>query len=481
MDIKTKALSSARWTSFAMLSKAVIMLLQMSVMARLLSKSDFGMMAMLTSIASIAQIFADFGISNAIIHKQNIDQKTLSSLYWLNVVSGALIMVFIIILAPQIAFLYKEARLTNLLYLLSLTFFVLALSQQIKVNAEKKLLFNKIAIVEVSAASASLIASTYFAYTGWGVYALVFGLLVNSISLTILFWMLLSNGWRPLIRLKLTEVSEFLKFGIYMIGSNFVNAINTQLDIFIGGKVLGAAELGRYAVPKDLAYRIAMIINPIVTRIGLPLMATANGDKTFLKRVYLKTLLMVTSINFPIYSFLYIFSGEIITIMLGEKWLDTQDLLKIFAVWGAIRSTGNPSGSLVLSVGRADMQFWWGVGTLLVSAPIFVFGSYYGTEAMAYSLLLGMLLMPLPMWFFLIKPICHAEFKEYFFVLSKPILPTVITCVLVFKVKLLIINPYLSLLLGGLLGLISYTLLSRYLNSEWFKTITELFFGQKKR
>lgn len=481
MDIKTKALSSARWTSFAMLTKALIMLLQMAVMARLLSKSDFGMMAMLTSIASIAQIFADFGISNAIIHKQNIDQKTLSSLYWLNVFCGAGVMLLIVILAPQIASLYKETRLTNLLYLLSLTFFILALSQQIKVNAEKKMLFNKIAIVEVAAAFAGLIAAIYFAYTGWGVYALVFSLLVSSTVLTILFWMLLSNGWYPLLRLKFAEVAEFLKFGVYMIGSNFVNAINTQLDIFIGGKLLGATELGRYSVPKDLSFRIAMIINPIVTRIGLPLMATANGDKDFLKKVYLKTLLMVTSINFPIYSFLYIFSGEIINIMLGEKWMDTQGLLQIFAIWGAIRSTGNPSGSLVLSVGRADMQFWWGVGTLLVSAPLFIFGSYYGTNALAYSLLIGMILMPIPMWFFLIKPICDAGFKEYFAVLSKPLLPTIITCAVVFKVKALISSPYLSLFVGGLLGLISYTLLSKYLNIEWFRTISELIFGQKKR
>ena len=93
-----------------------------------------------------------------------------------------------------------------------------------------------------------------------------------------------------------------------------------QADVFIGGLLSGTGALGLYSLPRDLSLRIALTINPIVTRVGFPVMAKSQGNIDQLKSIYLQVLRMTASINFPIYVAFALFSKEIVVLLLGERW-----------------------------------------------------------------------------------------------------------------------------------------------------------------
>ena len=88
-------------------------------------------------------------------------------------------------------------------------------------------------------------------------------------------------------------------------------------------------------------------------------MAKSQNDLILLKSIYLKTILMTASINFPIYFGLFVFSPEVVAIVFGEQWTASAPLLRILSFWGLLRSIGNPVGSLIFAVGRADLAFKW--------------------------------------------------------------------------------------------------------------------------
>lgn len=463
-----------------MLSKAVFMLLQMAILARLLAPSDFGLMALAAAVIAFAQIFSDMGMSNAIIHHQKISQEALSSLYWLNVLASASLMLFLILLSPFIAVWYQEPRMQNILTVVSSTFLIVALSQQLRVIAEKYLLFQQLAVIELTASLLGFVVSVIVAFAGGGVYALVAGMFVNVVVTTVLSWWILADGWRPLWRLRLSEIREFLGFGAYMIGFNLTNTINMQADILIGGRVLGSSSLGAYTLPKELSLRLAMIINPIVTRVGLPVMAKAQADKIILKSIYLKTLLMTASVNFPIYFLMAIFSSEIVVIMFGDQWQESIPLLRILALWGMVRSIGNPAGSLVFAMGRANLAFWWSFGLMLFLVPAYWIGSQYGIEGLALSVLISMLAIPLPQWLILIRPLCGAGFVEYFKQLAIPFVISALAAVAGFLAAMPFEAAVLRLGAGIIAGGPIYLVLSRWLNRTWFAAITELLLGRAR-
>ena len=91
MTLKSRAISGVKWTTLSTIILTVFQLLQLAVLARFLDPTAFGLMALVMVAIGFLQAFADMGISNAIIHKQNISTKQLSTLYWINIVSGVFI------------------------------------------------------------------------------------------------------------------------------------------------------------------------------------------------------------------------------------------------------------------------------------------------------------------------------------------------------------------------------------------------------
>lgn len=480
MTLKQQTFSAVRWTTFAMLGKAVLMLLQMAVLARLLAPGDFGLMALVAAVIAFAQIFSDMGMSNAIIHHQKISREALSSLYWLNIVASTLLMVLLMLLSPWIAAWYHEPRIQTILMLVSATFLINALGQQLRVTAEKNLRFQQLARIELSASFLGFVVAVAVAFAGGGVYALVASALTGTVISTALCWCILADGWRPMWRLRLGEISEFLGFGAYIMGFSLINTINMQADILIGGRVLGAANLGAYSLPKDLSLRLAMIINPIVTRVGLPVMAKAQGDKALLKSIYLKTLRMTASVNFPLYMAIAIFAPEIVAIMFGSQWQESVHLLRILALWGLFRSVGNPAGSLVFALGKARLIFLWSIGQMLIQVPAYWFGSKYGLEGLAITLLVCAVILPIPQWRIIIRPLCDAQFIEYFKQLAIPFAISTLAAVTGYAAVLPFDGNLLRLGAGMLVGGLAYLVLSRWLNHTWFAAIAELLLGRER-
>lgn len=463
-----------------MLSKAVLMLLQMAVLARLLTPGDFGLMALVAAVIAFAQIFSDMGISNAIIHHQKISQESLSSLYWINVLASVVLMLLLILLSPFVAEWYHEPRMQPILMLVSSTFLIAALGQQLRVMAEKNLRFQQLAIIELSSSLVGFLVAVSVAFSGGGVYALVAGMLASAFVATALYWKVLAEGWRPMWRLRINEIREFLGFGAYMVGFSLTNTVNMQADVLIGGRVLGVGSLGAYSLPKDLSLRLAMIINPIVTRVGLPVMAQAQGNKALLKSVYLKTLLMTASVNFPLYFMIAIFAPEIVSVVFGSQWQESVPLLRILAFWGMVRSIGNPAGSLVFAVGRANLAFWWSLGLMCVWLPVFLIGTQYGLHGLALAVLITMIAMPIPQWFIVIRPLCDAGFIEYFKQLAIPFVISALAAFAGYAAAFPFDVSILRLAAGGLVGGVVYLLLSRYINKTWFAAITELLLGRER-
>src|SRR6266446_3334400 len=115
MSLKAEAISGAKWTTASTMAVAAVQFLQLIVLARLLSPSDFGLMAMAMAALGFAQIFADAGISSAIIHRQKSSRQELSSLYWLNVFAGTIVFGLTILATPLIVSFFGDPRLELLL------------------------------------------------------------------------------------------------------------------------------------------------------------------------------------------------------------------------------------------------------------------------------------------------------------------------------------------------------------------------------
>jgi O-antigen/teichoic acid export membrane protein len=463
-----------RWTTVSAGFKLVFQLAQVVVLARLLAPADFGLMAVVAAIMAFVQIFADMGVSNAIIHFQEIDERQLSTLYWLNVGASVAVAGVVTALSPAVAWFYEQRQLVPLLALASASLVVAALGQQIRVVGQKRLAFAALAAADLPAYAAGFCVSVITALEGAGVYSLIFGTAATAVTATILLWIVAARGWRPRLALELRGISRFLRFGAYVIGNNVVAAAAAQVDIFIGGRLLGATTIGVYSVPKNWSQRVALAVNPIVTLVGTPVMARAQGDPGLLRNVYLQTVRMVASVNFPIYVAIGLFAPEIVGVMLGPKWADAAILLRIFAAWGLLRSVANPLGSLLTAVGKVDLSFKWNLVWLVVTASAVWIGCSFGALGMTVALLVVMAAGIVPAWRFLVRPQCGAGFGAYFAQMGVPFVVAAAAGGAGFAATLPLASPPIRLVVGVVVIGAAYLALSAAFNRVWLGAMLEL-------
>lgn len=468
MSLANRTYSAARWTTTSTVIRAGLQLAQVAVLARILAPQDYGLMAMVNLVLSYAGLFNDMGLSTAFVQRQSISHEERSSLYWLNVVVGGILMLLVIAAAPLVAMFFHEPKLVPLTTLVATNFLVNALGQQLRMNAEKSLNFRPVALIEIFAAVIGFAIAMLTAWWwDWGVYALVSSTMVSAWLTLGSSWLFLANGWRPAWRLQWDEVRWFVRFGGGMVINNLTNHVNATVDILLGGRLLGTSLLGLYSVPRNLILQVQFMVNPIFTRVGFPLIASIQHDPKRVREIYLKTMNMTASVNTPIYVAMGVFAPEIVLLLLGDNWQDASPLLRILAIWGLLRSFGNPVGSLLFGLGHVRLAVWWNAGLLLIVPPVIWLSSKYGALGMAYSMSGLMAILFVPAWAILIRPTCGAGLWEYTQQVLIPIFCALLAGGLAWLSVIQFNFSPIRLAMGFSVGIIAYFSISWIMNRKW--------------
>lgn len=466
MSLKVKAIKGVKWTGVSAILLALFQLIQIVILSRFISPSDFGIMAIIMVVIGFSSLFMDMGISSALIHKKFVTTKILSSLYALNIFSGVIVFFIIYIISPYISLFYGEDDLTRLIRIISVTFIISAIGNQYKIIYQKELLFDKIAKIEIFSSFTAFLVAVILAYNNFGVSSLVFSYLTNVSMSNFLLVISSNKDMRPKIRFRVYEVKPFFSFGMFQVGERAINYFNAQFDTILIGRLLGAEYLGIYTVAKTFVMKPAQIINPILTKVTFPIMAKVQDNDFKLKSIYLKTISYLCSINFPIYIGIFILANPIIIILFGEKWVASIIILKILSLYFMLRSIANPIGSLLLAKGKASYGFYWNL-VLLMIIPLSIYvGSQYDLIGISISLLCLQFILIYPAWRYMINRLCKIKLSEYFWTILKPLIMSVIAALIAILCGSFFDDYIFSSVVFILVSIYIYMLLIRKYNEE---------------
>lgn len=474
MSLRQRTFSAIRWTTGATVLKTAFQLAQISILARLLAPEDYGLIAIVAVVVSFAGLFRDFGVNSAFIQRREVTSVQRSSLFWLNIVVSASLTLTLIGVSPWLSTFFGDERLIPLIQLSAFTLVLDALGAPYRIAAEKALRFRPVMIIEVVATFTGFAMAVLAGLAGWGVYSLVLGGLTSAVASSGLAWIYLADGWRPSRQPHFSEARSFVKFGSLIMFNNTVNHLNSMIDVFLGGRALAASQLGLYSVPRSITLHVQSIVNPIITRVAFPLIAEVQGNTGQVRAIYLQTLNMTSSTNAPLYVGLAVFAPEIVYILLGPGWEQSADILTILALWGALRSTGNPVGSLLLGMGRADVALKWNLSLLFVAPPVLWVCSAYGPEGLAWGMCIVSVVLFVPGWFVLVRPLCEAGLLEYGVAALKPFGIAVIALAPAQWVAEMFDGAITRIVVAACIAAPLYVALSLLLNRQWARSFLEL-------
>ena len=411
--VNSKIVSGTMWTTTSTIAMALTQILRLSILARFLEKSDFGIVAILTLILGLTQTFCDLGFAASVMHKKDLTQKEFSSLYWIQFLLFIVMYIAISISSPIIARIYDEPDLTILLPIVMLDLLFKGVGRLYEVLLQKNFQFKLMAIRNIISSIVSLGLAIILAIKGAGVYSLVLSTLLNTIMLNI--WNLVAgfSQTKLIFYCSFAHVKSLVKIGVFQTGTQILDYISTKIDILIMGKFLGTADLGLYNLAKELILRALDVLNGIANKVALPYFSSIQNDKIAMRENYKKLISFLSVVNVPLCAAMGALSFPIVEIMYGQTYSDVAPIVSILSVWGMFVVIGNPVGNIVISTGRTDVSFKYTVYRLLLFVPSTYVFCHYTVEAVAFGQVVLSIIGYFLSWYMLLYKIIDMKLWDF--------------------------------------------------------------------
>lgn len=362
----------------------VINLVVMAFLARLLSKEDFGLLAISSVFLSIINTLATSGIAEYIVYYDGKDNREkLNAAFWMNLFLTLAVIAVVATAGIVWADFYHNEKIYTLLLLLSVSFFFEMGSTIPKAMLRKELEYKSLVLYASVAMTIVSAGKLGAAFAGFGVYSLALPQAIVSPFLMIAFFF--KTKWRPNVYFGLNHFKSIFNYTKHIIGGRVLTKLVNEGDNLIVGKFIGLEGLGVYALAFQLANLVTSNVVFLVNDIFLPLFSKVKGDVERLRQLYSRMVQFLSFISFPLITTLAIAAEPIVYYIYGEKWMDVVLPFQILCLFTLGRSISSPSSSIYNALGKPEIGF----KIALVYTPIFfisVFiGSHYGVVGVAIS------------------------------------------------------------------------------------------------
>ena len=384
--VERRADQGARWITASTLVRSAAELAVLIALARLLSPREFGLVGMATAVTGFVAVLRDFGLANATIQKKQLQPAQLHVLFWINLGASILFGSLIAALGPALALFYGERELAVITPVLGAGLLIDGLSLQHGALLRRRMLFERIAVIEIASSLASAATALLLAWWGMGLWALVLRLPVAAGAGLLLSWALCD--YRPRWALEIRSVADILRSGAHLSAFGSVNYLARNLDDVLVGKYAGAVQLGFYQKAYDmLMLPLHQIARP-AGAVAIPALSRLVDDSDRYRHAFLGALRRTLTLTIAIGITLMAAPEAFVAVALGDDWQGADEVFFWLGWLTFTQPVGNATGWLFISQNRSAELLRWGILGSLLSIASFVVGIRWGAlgVAVAYSM-----------------------------------------------------------------------------------------------
>lgn len=378
--------SAAKGAAVTMLGQALRIVMQfvtLIVIARLLTPSEIGVVAMVTAVVGVSELVRDLGLSNASIQAKVLTNAQRNNLFWISSGIGILIGGAVVLTAPLIASLYGSPDLRAIAMVLSLTFVFNGFAAQHKASLARGLRFRALALVETLPPISAGVLAIVLAASGWSYWALV-GQQVFQ-ALLALVVVILAARWVPGLPKRADGMRPLVAYGANLLGAQLVAYFSRNIDTIVSGVRFGAGPTGLYSRAFDLVIRPLTQVSAPSTRVAMPILSRLQDDSPRFDAFLLRGQKIMLVVLVPVLGAAIAVAEPLVLSVLGEQWAELVPIFQVLAGAAVIRVCGYPTYWAALSRGATKVSLY----VNLVSAPVFVVAIIAGSMISVVGIAVG--------------------------------------------------------------------------------------------
>lgn len=372
----------AAWLmGFKLLDKS-IGLVSTLILARLLTPSDFGLVAMAVSIVALLELMGAFGFDSALIQRQDTQRSHYDTAWTFNVIFGASIAMLLVAVAIPAAAFYREPRLELMLPAMAVGALVGGFENIGTVAFRKELNFRMEFVYLFIKRVAVFVVVVTLAYTLRSFWALIWATVAGKCMAVLISYRL--HPYRP--RLSLAARKDLFGFSKWLFLSNLIQFLHSRSTDFILGRTVGSHGLGVYNLAAEIAAMPSTELIAPLNRAVYPAYAQLNKTHDKLVARFLEVYGLICLIAFPVAVGLFCLSDLIVPLLLGNQWLEAVPIMQILGLCGLVGALQGNMYIVMAAIGKPKANTLLSGSLLAVALPLIVWASLnYGLQGAAYA------------------------------------------------------------------------------------------------
>ena len=386
--LASKAFSGLKWTTASTLANAIMQIGYTSVMARLLAPEAFGLVSLATVILGFGNYFANMGLNQAIIQKEELTKDNIRAAFTTSVLLGILITAVVWFLAPTAALFFENEAVAPIVQVMAFSFLVNGLSSTAISILQREMRFKAMGIVEtISYIVSYLVVGVVLAYLGFGFWSLVYATLTQVLLTAIGSYIMVRHSVFPIF--SWPAFQPLFNYGSKMSFLGILEYIYSQLHIVLVGKVLGMHKLGIYTRAHMLVNLPMYNITRTLSKVIFPSFSKLQNDVLKLGKVYLSSITLLAAVLIPVCMGILVAAPELVRIVLGEQWGEAVPVLQILSFAIPIGFITMFSGIVCDAKAELNLKIIITVVYMAVLIGFFLLLKGYGLVGFATAVLLG--------------------------------------------------------------------------------------------
>lgn len=354
-----KVSSALGYNVLAVIPTQGLGLLRGIILARLLPQEAFGVFGIAWMTIEAFTTMSNFNSKNLLItlpfDQVGLKQRWLDSLWVMEILRGALILMLVVACASFVSSLYESPELEPMLMMAGVAICIAGFTNSGFTLYEREIEYKTVVAAEQLAAMIGFCLTIGLAYFRRDATVFIWGLIATSLVKVILSFTW--HPYRPQWRVDWEVFKKGLSYGKYFVMISGLTYATTQFDNLVLGKYLGLASLGVYL----LTYRLAMmpvdIMAQVVSRVALPAYATLYRtdpgdcfDKWSTNFICMSWLFAASSIV------LWVGGDYLISVIYGNSWVPPAGVFHLLIGTGLLRGLAQVCGSMILAMNRPDID-----------------------------------------------------------------------------------------------------------------------------
>lgn len=352
-NIKSKTISSLLWKLSERTASQLVNFIIAIILARLLTPSDYGVLAILLVFIAIGDTFVNAGFGNALIQKKNADDLDFSSVFYCSFIFSIFVYIVFYFGAPTIAYFYDMPLLETTLQVLALRIPIAAINSVQQAYVSRNMQFKKIFYSTLTGVGASAILGITLAYCGFGVWALVVQNLSNALVNTVVLFCVIT--WRPKLIFSFERLKSLFSYGWKILLSGLIDTSYKSLNTMLIGKFYTSIDLAFFENGKKFPLVIVNNINTSISSVLFPALASEKDEIVKVKKHVRKVLQISSYIMWPMMFCLAVCADNIISIVLTDKWLPAVPYLQIACITYGLWPIHTANLQSINAIGRSDI------------------------------------------------------------------------------------------------------------------------------